>query len=271
VGNNSTTDRTSPALILNGIKLPTYWHPVISYTTTSVIYYDTTSSTGVSPVTTIPASTTTTLPVVATTTTTTVSLTTTTTSPMVPRFPDVPPGHPYYDAIDALAEDGVFTGREDGTFGPDGAVTRQQFAKMIVKALGFTVTGDEVCPFADVAAQVGDDPLYPSKYVAVCAAAGITTGTTPTTFNPTGKITHQQLITMIARAADLADPPAGYEPPFSAPQFSLDEHYQNARKAAYGGLLYGLQGIGSSYNFAAPSTRGECAQILYNLSQMQLQ
>jgi hypothetical protein len=39
------------------------------------------------------------------------------------------------------------------------------------------------------------------------------------------------------------------------------------RKAAYAGLLDGLQGVGATYNFLAPSTRGECAQLLYNLSK----
>jgi hypothetical protein len=139
---------------------------------------------------------------------------------------------------------------------------------MIVKTLAYTVTGSEVCPFTDVTAQTGTDPFYPSKYVAVCATHGITQGKTATTFAPGDDITHQQLITMVARAADLSDPPGSYMPSFTAAQFSLNVHYLNARKAANAGLLAGLQGIGPSYNFLAPSTRGECAQILYNLSKM---
>ena len=48
---------------------------------------------------------------------------------------------------------------------------------MIVKTLGLTVTGLESCPFGDVSRGLSaGDPLYPDKYVAVCAAAGITTG-----------------------------------------------------------------------------------------------
>jgi hypothetical protein len=183
-------------------------------------------------------------------------------------FPDVA-GSPYETAILNLAERGIIAGREDGTFGPLDTVSRQQFAKMIVKALGFTVSGTEVCPFVDVAGQIGSDPFYPAKYVAVCAERGITTGTSPTTFSPTGKITHQQLITMLARAADLPEPPTSYVPSFTASQFSLAEHYQNAGKAAYAGLLDGLVGVGPSYSFLAPSTRGECAQLLYNLLQME--
>jgi hypothetical protein len=181
-------------------------------------------------------------------------------------FSDVTPGvTPYATAIIALANDGIITGFTDGTFRPNSLVTRQQFAKMIVLTLGLPVTGAEVCPFVDVAVQMGTDPFYPSKYVAVCALAGITQGKTPTTFGPNENITHQQLISMIARAADLAPPPVAYVPPFTASQFSLDDHYQNARKAAYAGLLNDLMGVGPGYNFLAPSTRGECAQLLYNL------
>jgi hypothetical protein len=159
----------------------------------------------------------------------------------------------------------IVSGFEDGTFRPNAEVTRQQFAKMIVNTLALTVTGAEVCPFTDVEVQTGRDPFYPSKYVAVCANEGITVGRSSTMFAPGDKITHQQLITMIARAADLPDPPAGYTPSFTQAQFSIADHYQNARKAAHAGLLDGLQGVGPSFDFLAPSARGECAQLLYRL------
>jgi hypothetical protein len=183
------------------------------------------------------------------------------------RFSDVS-GSPYSAAIYDLAGRGIIAGFEDGTFRPNAAVTRQQFAKMIVKALGLSVTGSETCPFSDVALQTGGDPFYPSKYVAVCALHGITAGKTATTFDPSSTITHQQLITMVTRAVDPDDPPASYTPAFTSTQFSLPEHYANARRAAYAGLLDGLQGIGSDYSFGGPSTREECAQILYNLPQL---
>ena len=183
-------------------------------------------------------------------------------------FSDVSEEYPYHDAIYHLAGLGIITGYDDGTYRPFADVTRQQFAKMIVKTLGYPVTGSEVCPFTDVAAQMGADPFYPSKYVAVCASHGVTVGKTPTTFAPDDTITHQQLITMIARAAGLSNPPLDYLPTFIPAQFSLLDHYQNARKAAYAGLLDGLQGVGPDYDFLAPSTRGQCAQLLHNLLEM---
>jgi len=192
---------------------------------------------------------------------------------VISRNPGAPPstyltdvaGTPYETAIYELSGRGIITGFEDRTFRPNAPVTRQQFAKMIVKTMGLTVTGSEVSPFRDVAAQIGTDPFYPSKYVAVCATAGITTGKTATTFDPGSSITREQLVTMVARAAALSDPPEGYVPDFALSQFSWDGHYQSARKAAYAGLLAGLQGVGPGYKFSAASTRGECAQMLYNL------
>ncbi len=186
-----------------------------------------------------------------------------------PHFTDVAADHPYRTAIYELADRGIITGFENQTFRPDDPVSRQQFAKMIVKTMGLLVTGSETCPFTDVLVQVGTDPFYPSKYVAVCADHGITVGYPGGLFKPYDSITRQQLITMVARAAGLPEPPQGYDPGFSEGQFYPRLHYENARKAAYAGLLDGLQGVGPSYDFFAAASRGECAQLLCNLLERQ--
>ncbi len=173
---------------------------------------------------------------------------------------------PYKTAIEDLASRGVINGYPDRTFRPNNPVSRQQFAKMIVKTLGLDVSEQDVCPFPDVPGGVDpSDPLYARNYVAVCAAQGITQGKTATRFAPYDSITRQQLITMVTRAAGLPDPPADYAPAFTSGQFSLEEHYLSACKADSAGLLAGLQGLGPAYDFMAPASRGECAQLLHNL------
>ena len=176
------------------------------------------------------------------------------------RFSDVPDTHPYAPAIIDLKARGVIMGFSAGTFRPNSHMTRQQLAKVIVKTLGLTVTGSETCPFRDVRPGLSStDPFYPDKYIAVCAAAGIMTGKTASTFDPTADVTRAQLITTMARAATLAEPPAAYSPSFG----SFDPtHYSWARKAAYAGLLDGLRGMGPDFNFFAPATRGEVAEVL---------
>jgi hypothetical protein len=186
-----------------------------------------------------------------------------------PDFSDVA-GSPHASAIYELAARDIVSGYPDGTFRPSDPVSRQQFAKMIVKTLGLNVGGGEVCPFPDVVGGIDpSDPFYADKYVAVCAAQGITQGFADGTFGPYDRILRQQLISMAARAAALPGPPAGYAPDFLPGQFYPGEHYLNACKAAYAGLLDGLPGLGLTYDFYTPSTRGECAQVLYNLLERQ--
>lgn len=181
-------------------------------------------------------------------------------------FTDVEEGTPYAEAIADLSGRGIVSGFADGMFRPDDSVKRMQFAKMIVKALELDVPDQDTCPFPDVPGGIdAGDPLYARNYVAVCAAQGITKGKTATTFAPYDSITRQQLITMVTRAAGLPDPPTGYTPQFTSDGFSLQEHYLNACKADSAGLLAGLQGVGSAYDFAADASRGECAQLLCNL------
>jgi hypothetical protein len=107
---------------------------------------------------------------------------------------------------------------------------------MIVLTLGLTVTGDETCCFTDVEASLDEsDPFYPYFYVALCAEEGIPQGTAPTTFDPSGNLSRRHLISMVARAANLPEPPADYVPGFTSAQFGYPEHYANACKAAYAG------------------------------------
>jgi hypothetical protein len=145
---------------------------------------------------------------------------------------------------------------------------RQHFAKMVIRTLGLPVSPADTCPFVDVVKSAPgayvdpSDPHYPDHYIAVCAAVGITTGKTWDTYAPYENITRAQLITMVARAIQLPDPPSGYRPPFG--NFS-SIHYPWARRAAFAGLLGSLQGVGPGYDFWAPATRGEVCVLLCNL------
>ena len=46
------------------------------------------------------------------------------------RFTDVSESHWAYSAIEEMAEKGIINGMGDGTFNPDGQITREQFAKI---------------------------------------------------------------------------------------------------------------------------------------------
>ncbi|WLR49026.1 S-layer homology domain-containing protein [Halobacillus litoralis] len=65
-------------------------------------------------------------------------------------FPDVPSDHPYHDVIHALAEAGVVTGYEDGTFQLYSSVTRAEAAVMMARILDLDMETGEDSTFSDV-------------------------------------------------------------------------------------------------------------------------
>lgn len=184
----------------------------------------------------------------------------------------------YPDAVDALSDLAVITGYSDGTFRPHDLVMRQQFAKMIVKVLQLPVTGDEMCPFADVAAGASStDPYYPDKYIAVCAACGITAGRTATSFAPYANITRAQVLSMVVRAArqagvDLQEPSAAYYAGTIANSTLRDLHDPvhgvNVQTAEMNNLVWGIwPDTATTWDVQKNATRGEVALILWRLWQ----
>ena len=182
-------------------------------------------------------------------------------------FPDVPSNHPYLTAITALSDGGVISGYQTGKFGPQDLVKRQQFAKMIVLDLGFPVTTSDICTFKDVDPSTNPaDPLYPDHYVAVAATRLLVQGyTVDNTFRPLNPITRRQVITMVVRAAGpaLIHPPTDWNGDLD---YSDPTHGDNIRIAEFNGLTYDLVGLSRTWDSGAFATRGECAQMLYNLS-----
>jgi hypothetical protein len=73
---------------------------------------------------------------------------------------------------------------------------------------------------------------------------------------------------MVVRAADnlapgtLAPAPSGWSGSLS---YGDPTHGANIKKAEYNGLLGGIYGPSGTWNTTSNASRGECAQILYNL------
>jgi hypothetical protein len=179
-------------------------------------------------------------------------------------FVDVPVGSVYYEAITDLASRSVIVGYADGRFDPSGPIMRQQFAKLIVKTLGVVVTGNETSPFTDVptSSPGASDPFYPGKYIAVCYQRGWMSGDTATSFAPLKPLSLAELVAIAARATDLSDPPESYDPQLNNVPA---DYYQWVRKAAYAGVLAGLEGMGPNFDFTKDASRAECAQVIYAL------
>ncbi len=121
-----------------------------------------------------------------------------------PGFPDVKQTDEYYGAIAALKAEGIISGRPDGTYGQNDAITRGQMAKVIVEA--FDLTGYLETPFKDLK---GAESFI--NYIGILYANGVTTGTTAHTYSPLAPIKRGQFASLVIRAEKVAGKP-GQEP-----------------------------------------------------------
>jgi len=196
-------------------------------------------------------------------------------APVDTTFTDVSATNPYYAAISAMAGEEIINGYPDGTFGPDKLVLRKHFAKMIVGAMGLAVTEndwqDANPPFADCGVD-DSSSTYPHDFIAVAKANGLTQGKTATTFAPDANITRAQMVTMVVRAAQnfgITLDPVSADYAGAYKDYSDPTHGTNVHLADHNGLLEGLVMSGSAPSWmTGNATRGEVAQVLFNLMQM---
>lgn len=119
-------------------------------------------------------------------------------------FTDVAAGFWAYRDIQVLAARHIASGRSNTRFDPDGAVTRAEFAALLVRALGIANAGAAANPFADVA----EDAWYAAE-ISAAYEAGLASGVDASHFRPDARITREEMAAMTARAlAKLGKAPA---------------------------------------------------------------
>lgn len=157
------------------------------------------------------------------------------------------------EAINHLASLGIINGMGDGTFAPNDNVTREQFAKMIVMCMGYTVNESATSSFSDVVAGEWYAP-----FVAAAANNNLITGFEDGTFGVGQNITRQDMAVIIYRAL-------GSPNPSSTGSFSDDAEIGDyAKLAVYSLVEIGIiNGMGDG-TFApqATATRAQAAQML---------
>ncbi len=121
------------------------------------------------------------------------------------KFNDIPSNYSASSQLDTLLGRGAVSGFPDGGFHPTAQVTRAQFVKMLVLALGLNVPAQ---PTNDGFKDVPADSWY-APYVDAAVQAKLVEGVTAAKFAPGDPITREQLAVMVARAMN------GYTP--SAP------------------------------------------------------
>ena len=111
-------------------------------------------------------------------------------------YSDVAENDWFYSYVTALSEKGIVSGNGDGAFNPNDNVTREQFLKMLLEAVGVEYT-DVENTFADV-----DSSAWYSKYVLNAKNMGIVNGVSHTEFGIGANITRQDMAVMINRVIE---------------------------------------------------------------------
>jgi len=107
-------------------------------------------------------------------------------------------GSGYEDAILACASLGLFDGTGNGTFSPDAPLTREQAAKILVKALE-KLTGTKTSATALSYADAAKVSKWAVPYVSAATNAGILQGTGAGRFSPASGMTREQICLILDR------------------------------------------------------------------------
>lgn len=179
-------------------------------------------------------------------------------------------GHWAEAAAEKLANRLLLSGTGSGAFEPDRAVTRAEFAAMLVRALGLSDSASTAAAEQGAAtpalSDVGADDWF-APYVRAASAAGLVSGYADGTFRPGAPVTRGEQAAMMARAMKLAG--FGGEAAAAGGSGAL-ERFRDASEVKWGqaewslvleaGLFNGISG--NRLASASPSSRAQSAVIL---------
>ena len=202
-------------------------------------------------------------------------------SPPEPAFADLAPNGLYRSATEWLGEQGYATGYPEGEtseFRPEQPLLRSQLCKLLAQILDIPMT-EEPASFPDLRMKESTEP-YAAQATATLANLGILKGTGDEPLDAYAPLSRAQAATLVVRAADYARPgllpttPDGYP----GVLFTDLAHSANVTRAGFASLLDGLRGYGVwrgegwlPWDMWAPISRGEAAQILWNLAGIYLE
>ena len=118
-------------------------------------------------------------------------------------FTDVDSGAWYYNYVKYAWDNGLMVGTTDTTFEPNANMTRAMLAVVLYRMAGTPSVKGMSHPFTDVG-----DGYYAADAITWAYNAGVTAGTSNTTFEPELAINREQIVSMIYRFVK-ADKPSG--------------------------------------------------------------
>lgn len=114
-------------------------------------------------------------------------------------FTDVAAGQWYTDGVAWANANGIVTGYDNGKFGPNDTITREQMAAILYRYAAFK--GYDVSGRADLSgfADAGRVAAYAADSVRWAVKSGLISGVTPTTLEPGGSATRAQAAAILTR------------------------------------------------------------------------
>lgn len=106
--------------------------------------------------------------------------------------------------IGAVSNAGIISGKSTGKFDPNAAITREEMASMMLRAMnyaGVQPSNASLTKFTD-SSKISS---WATNAVAACVDAGIIAGVTPTTFQPKANATRAQAAIMIVRMLEYSE------------------------------------------------------------------
>ncbi|MEK0315184.1 S-layer homology domain-containing protein, partial [Cohnella sp. 56] len=163
-------------------------------------------------------------------------------------------------AIASLAAKQIVSGVTDTTFEPGRTVTRAEFTKLLVGTLGLTDKG--AMTFKDVAS----DAWY-ADCVAIAVKAGIVSGKSADVFDPNGRITREEMASMLVKAYKVLHAGTNAEGLAGTVFADGDSIAAWAKQDVAAASALGLLKGRASGTFApkGTATRAEAAQAIFNL------
>ncbi len=162
----------------------------------------------------------------------------------------------YAKAVSILSDLGVFAGKGDNTFDPNGTLTRAE-AAVIASKLDTGAAGQKIdwtsstCSFTDV------DAAWSYAYINYASQHGIMDGVGDGKFNPNGTLTVAEAIVLAVKAAGLRKAVADLDE-FSKPAYWATNWIAVASEN-------GLTNNITVFDYTAPCTRATMAQIAFNI------
>ena len=181
-------------------------------------------------------------------------------------FPDV--GSDYWVAkpISLLAMQGIITGYPDGSFKPEGSITRAEICTLLMKTSARGKTTEVEPLFEPLSLEFKDVPEghWAAPFIAEAAQAEVVKGYPDGTFKPKNNITRAEGVVMITRFAKIKK--WAYAGEFSDVAY---EHWAAKMIAAAGrtGMLKFLEGKRFQPN--RKLTRAETVELLYRSPYVQ--